>query len=283
MLRSVWFQNLKKDDRTKKLLHVRGNIGRSWDDVWLKYEVSTGPAFRFEIELDEEDGGTQVSLGLLFISFWLTFTKLKLPVLKPGREYGFYLFEWHLWLYFGRRKHESRHDDPWYYKIVIDFPKLLFGRQVHFDAERLKSYSPVLFEFRGKTYQMDEIRLTQGHWFRERVPVALYCQKVMRMHLDIKKPPGYAGKGENSWDLDDNASYGMTCPYEGPTPRFNNQDEVFEICCRKYCEDVSKSIKRYGRASGDDVSSDEIGFKYLGRKRDEDCPAQVEPEAGVKG
>lgn len=268
MFKSVWFQNLNKDGyERKRRLNVRGCIGRSWDDVWLKYQVATGPAFKFNIERDDEGPGVDVVLGLFFITFYLTFEKLRLPFLKPGREYGFYIFEWRLWVFCGRSKWESRHDDPWYYKVVVDFPKLLFGDTVYFEKDRgLKNGQPVLFEFRSKQYEMNEIEVSEGHWFRERIPMALYCQRVMRMHLKIEKPPGFAGKGENDYDCGDDASYGLTCPYDGPPPNWQYRDAVFEYCCRVYCENVSKSIKKRGRASGDDVPADVVDFKYLGVK-----------------
>lgn len=53
------------------------------------------------------------------------------------------------------------------------------------------------------------------------------------------KPPGYAGKGENSWDCDDNATYVMTVAVR-PMPY-----TVAEIVS-EYRADVEKSRAKYG-------------------------------------
>lgn len=267
----AWFQNL--NETGSRLAHFRGSLGRSWERKWFDYEFTTGPALRLTMSTGSSYGRKlSFGFGLIFCTLWLTVYGIRLPFLKPEREWGFYWYEWTLWMFCGRDPMSSSSKDPWYYQIVIHPLDILFGRTIHFETEVLKSYSPPRFEFRGKEFQMDGIQICDAYWFRPRIPFALWKRQVQRMHLEIKHPPGYAGKGENSWDCGDDASYGVTCPYKGPKPSWKNRDEVFEFCCRSYCEDVSKSIKRYGRASGDTLPHDEVGFKYLGPKRDPNEP-----------
>lgn len=255
----TWFQNF---DDSHHWVHFRGSVGRTWERDWFRYEFCTGLALSLSVQGAER--GTLFTFGLLFCTLYLT-----LPVQWVQRQYGFYVHEWRLCAFFGSRPMESSSKDPWYYRIAWDIPKTLFGRAWHFEDERLTNYEqPILFEYRGKQYQMDKIRITDSYWFRSRIPFGLWRRKIQRMHLDIKDPPKYAGKGENSWDCGDDGSYGTTQPYKGPAPIWTNNDAVFEWCCRKYCEDTSGYIRRYGRASGDDVPPEAIGFKYLGRKRD---------------
>jgi hypothetical protein len=267
-----WFQNLNDGKRKRHVAHFRGSFGPSWERQWLKYEVCTGPALRFEVSDDE--GRLQLGLGLGFASLWLTFPWLKVPEHWEDRHWGFYVFEWTFRFFWGAHTMESSSKDPWYYNVSFNVLDVLLGQTVHFESKRLKSYGPRDFEFRGKRFTMDDIELKLGHWFRPRIPMALYCQKVMRMHLEIKNPPMRAGKGENSWDLDDDGSFGMTAPYDGPAPSWKNQEEVFAHCCLRYCESAAKDIKRYGRASGDSEPHDAFGFKYIGRK-----PSPEDPQA----
>jgi hypothetical protein len=277
----VWFQNLNENRR--QWFAFRGSLGRDWNRKWFKYEISSGPALRFTV--DAFEGKTRLAIGMGFFSLYLTIYGLTIPFIRKGerhsswgREYGFYWHEWILWAFFGRDPMGSSSKDPWYYSIVIHPLDILFGRTVYFETGRQKSHDPIHFEFRGRRYQMDEIQVNDAYWFKPRIPFALYRKKVPRMHLKIERPPGYAGKGENSWDCGDDASYGLTCPYEGPMPSWQNRDAVFERCVRVYCDHVSKSIKRYGRSSGDEAPNDEVAFKYIGRIRQDDGAVAVRKE-----
>lgn len=266
MIGHVWFQNLNDNPRRKRLFHFRGSIGRSWEKLWFRYELCSGPACRLSAGVDDE--GTNLSFGLGLFTIYLTIPKRIRP-LRYGREYGFYIHDWVIRFFFGSKKFESSTKDPWYYNFTVDPLRLLFGKTEHFEKKLIKNHRPVQFSFRGKSYIMEKIHVNRSHWFRTRVPFALYCRKMLRMDLEISKPPMRAGKGENSWDCDDDGSFGMCAPYNGPEPSWKNMDEVFEWCCRYYCESAHKDMKRYGRASGDELPPDEFGFKYLGQPRPE--------------
>lgn len=277
----TWFQNLNDNHPPHRhWLNFRGSVGRTYDKTWFKYELHTGPALRFT--MDALQGKTKFSFGIVFFTLYLTIYGVTVPFIPKGdkysdwgREYGFYWFEWTFWAFFGRDPMSGSSKDPWYYQIVIHPLDLLFGKTKHFENERLKTYSPVLFEFRGKPYQMDEIKITQAYWFKTRIPFGLWHRRVPRMHLDIKKPPGFAGKGENSYDCGDDATYGTCQMYKGPPVHHSRRDEIFEYCLKTYCDDVMKSIKRYGRCSGDEVAKDESGFRYIGQPRDENAACEA--------
>lgn len=258
-----WFQNLN-EGRRRRWFNFRGSFGGDWRRQWLRYEVCSGRALRFQVE--DDDGALQLSLGLGVISLYLIFPWLRVPW-KEDRHWGFYVYEWTLWFSWGGSTMSWSSSDPWYHGFNFNLPDFLFGRTVHFETDQLGSSGsgPRIFEFRGKRFTMDNIELKRGHWFRPRIPMALYCRKVMRMHLEIKAPPLRAGKGENSWDLDDDGSYGMTCPYDGPEISWGNQEAVYAHCCLRYCESAAKDIKRYGRAGDDNAPSGAFGFTYIGR------------------
>lgn len=54
------------------------------------------------------------------------------------------------------------------------------------------------------------VRLTRAMWRRRRWPLSR--RVVLRGHVEMKVPIPVPGKGENSWDIDDDAHYGVTCP-----------------------------------------------------------------------
>lgn len=54
------------------------------------------------------------------------------------------------------------------------------------------------------------VKLTCDTWVRPRFP---FLRRVIRRaHIEVANPPEFAGKGENSWDCDDDAIYSMTTP-----------------------------------------------------------------------
>lgn len=52
------------------------------------------------------------------------------------------------------------------------------------------------------------VELSRDTWSRPRWPTEV----VMRAHINVPKGIPMAGKGENAWDLDDDATFGMTGP-----------------------------------------------------------------------
>ncbi len=275
----TWFQNLNENKR--RLFHFRGTIGSNWNKDWFKFELASGRSFSFE--LFSGANKTSFTIGLFVFTLYLTIYGLKTPFLTKEREYGFRIYNWELWAHFGSKRWESNSNDPWYYRIVVRPLDLVFGEEIYFTKEVMKSYSPVEFEFRGKTFQMDSIVIEDRFRFRSRIPFGIYKRVRRSLDLKIEKPPGYRGKGENSWDCDDDASFGISAPYNGPKASWQSQKDVFDYCCQYYCENVSKSIQRYGRVSSDsDLKSDVVGYKYLGFKKDPNCAQKPLEGVGIK-
>ena len=256
-----WFQNLK-NKKHRRWFHFRGALGSSWDKQWLRYEICQGLAVKAQLEDDE--GHVQIILGTLLASLYLTFPRLNTPKWLKDRRYGFYIFDWTFVFFWGGFINENRAKDPWYYNYHMNLKDAILGERVHFERSGMESYEPFAFEFRGKRYVMDKIEIKLGHWFRTRIPMALYCEKAMMMSLECKNPPLRAGKGESDWDCGDDGSYGLHMRYDGPELNWNNRDAVFAHCLLRYCEHAAKDIKKYGRASGDTEAVDAFGFKYLG-------------------
>jgi hypothetical protein len=260
-----WFQNLNNNPNFPRLFHFRGKFGRDYNKTWVSYEFASGPNFHFEMK--PYNDCTKFIFGFFFFTMYLTIYNLRIPWIKKGRMYGFNIIDWEVWIHIANKPMEIDSRDPWYHTIVIKPLDLLFGKTVYFTKEWMKNYSPVYFYFRGKEYCMDSIKINDSYWFRSRIPFGLYKSHIRGMQLDIKKPPGHAGKGENSWDCGDDAIYGISRPYDGPEASWKNEEAVFKHCCKVYCYEVMKNIRRYGRASDDrELPGKTDLFKYIGHK-----------------
>jgi hypothetical protein len=53
------------------------------------------------------------------------------------------------------------------------------------------------------------IELKEDSWKRPRWP---WARKIVRAHIEIEKGIPTPGKGENSWDCGEDATFGLTCP-----------------------------------------------------------------------
>jgi hypothetical protein len=271
-MRVLHFQNL--NDGKRKLFHFRGEIGRSWENKWLKYEICSGPALSFNLE--PESHKTRFVLGLLWFTIYFSVYGFVIPFITKGRKYGFYTYDWGFWATFGSKPWESGSKDQWYYRINFFPLDFIFGKTIYFSTNLMKSHSPQRFTFRGREYQMDEIYIDRDNWFRSRVPYGLYKKQLLTMRVEIKKPPLRAGKGENSYDCDDDGSFGLSCLYDGPAPEWTNKNSVFAHVCKKYCESAFKDIQKYGCAGGDTEPSDVFTFEFIGEaNREKENDAQV--------
>jgi hypothetical protein len=259
----TWFQNLNDNKKRPRWFHFRGRVGSSYDKNWFKYELSSGPACRFTIEPRKRS--TAFTIGFLFFTLYFTIYFNVIPFLKKGREYGFYIYDWELWMMMGNRPMESSNKDPWYYRIVIRPKDIIFGKRLHFKSDGLRSYSLRFFKFRGNTYAMDEMTIETRYWMRSRIPYGLYHDKRTGIALEIKEPPMHSGKGTTSYNCGDDGIYGMTVPWEGKkTITYRMHEEVYEYTCKEYCKSCMRDIKRYGRGGGDDLNKEEVGFEYIG-------------------
>jgi hypothetical protein len=257
-----WFQNL--NDRKKNLFHFRGALKSSdWRKEYFHYEVCSGPSFKFQVKTGYKT--LSLTIGFLFFTLYLTipfFIKF-----NERRQYGFYFFEWNLVFNFGQKEWESSSKDPWYYYYRIDILKVLFGKPLRMER-RVFDVKDRYFKFRNQEYKMDTIEIFKESIFRSRIPYSSYHKTYHLLKIDIKNPPGYAGKGENSWDCDDDATYGLSTQWVYDTNfSWNNREKVAELAISEYLKTVSKHIKKYGRSSDDtDLPSSDTSWSYVGVK-----------------
>lgn len=281
------FQNL--NENKKHFFHFRGwlqirrNKEGSKPFFFLNYEVVTKMALRISVEyFDRYDSETHCKhgsqswcLGLIFITFYLTFPRLFR--FGEGKRFGFYVTEdWEARFFFNEPSGSSG-GKVWYFRPL----DILFGKSQHWNGQtKYDNYSPIHFKFRGNDYQLDKVYLQDWLVFRPRIPVSIWCKKGTRMDIKCDNPPKRAGKGENSWDCGDDATYGLSTPYKGPKlSGWNDRELFFKYAVESYCGSVSNSIKRYGRASTDrELPSSDTTYEYIGLKKinNENCGANLQ-------
>jgi len=106
---------------------------------------------------------------------------------------------WSLWRN-GWGMHKS-HD---WRDSCFHFDDFLFGRSVYSETKRIPHEA--ILNMPERSYPV-KIELFTSIWTRPRWP---FPRKVERANIEIPGGIGVPGKGENSWDMDDDAIYGGT-------------------------------------------------------------------------
>lgn len=253
-----WYQDLNESG--KDWFHFRGSVTLYGKKFGYSLLSEAGLGLEF---IQDEDGEFTIHIHFIWPAIWI-----HLPIWRGNKELSFSFHDWTFWWTIWMKKYEWHSEDPWWRHGSFCIPDFLFGQMIYFqDHSPLNEAKDVYFEFRGKTYMANEIKFYQANWFRSRIPFALCHQTQWRCDIKIDKPPMRAGKGENSWDCEDDGLYGMCFPWEGSTVRWTNQEQLLKEALAYYCESVSKDIKKYGKAKDDkELSAWHVGYKYLGRK-----------------
>lgn len=280
---NFWFQNL--NENKKQLFAFRGSVGRDWNKTWFSYEFSSGRNLALKYTHGDDDGlPSRLRLGLGFFTIYLSFSLPKSWYFKrkciatwdnnrefwitDEREYGFYFYRWAFVWSWHKRPHESSRRDPWWSSAYIHIDDLILGKPECLTDE-LGSIEDVFFEVGEKEFKMDKIKWDKTRRFRRRIPYSLFHRTFYGVQMEIENPPMIAGKGENSWDIDDDGSFGMSAPWDGPRVTWKNRDECAEIAVRYYVNSALKDARRYGSGSGDRGISRDDSFQYIGRKTKE--------------
>lgn len=203
-------------------------IGISWSiptSFWhLRFEVG-----------GEDELGFSIAFGL--IALWLKFERF-IPSRWFSKELSWQArttgVSWHhggLWIDIWRD--DSGWSKQWggihWHFDPMDF---LFGYQKHSKQTLYKQV--IVVELPEEDYQA-EVEIFESAWKRPRLP---FVKKMTRAEITPAKPIPIPGKGENSWDIDDNAIYGMTCAATTP-----------EEAAQHLKESVLRDRLRYGGAS----------------------------------
>lgn len=255
-----WYQDLNKDEKRKRLFYFRGSVGSNKRD-WFRYEFASGPSCKLRIS--DDDGALAFSFGLIFFTLYLTLFQLGTPKFMLGRGTGFYWYEWELWWECNQLKWESSSSDPWWRKGAIHFDEIFLGK-AELIRDRWTSSENIEFELGGKKFVMDSIKWEKWRRFRRHIPYILYHRDSFHVDMEIKNPPLYSGKGENSWDCGDVGTYGLSMVWKHLPPSWNNRIECSKLAVDEYVKNVLNYAKRYGGSTSERGVNKESEYKYIG-------------------
>lgn len=262
-----WFQNLKKQDNEKRLFHFRGSFGRDWNKTWIEYSAWSGRALRFEFTLKPRKS-ISLSLGLIFFSIHLKFPFFSFARwTKENRLCGFYFylwnFSWSLWA----KEHESSSNDPWWMHAYIHIDELFLGKGECVKDQIATTEENIYFKMGDKEFKMDTIKWFKRRHFRRFIPYVLFHKTRYSVEMEIKNPPMRSGKGENSWDCEDDGTYGLYGPWEFEVPTWQNRDESIKKAIKYYVGGVLRKAERYGGARGERGINSKSQYEFVGKKK----------------
>ena len=123
---------------------------------------------------------------------------------RECRRTGISVFDGRMWIYPFAKINSVFNSDPWYSHSHCFYPYgFLFGSSKH-SEDNSSEWKQIVIAFpegkyKGKLRTYDAI--WKNRFFTKRIPM-----------IEIKMEEGipFPGKGENSWDLDESATYGLT-------------------------------------------------------------------------
>lgn len=236
---ALWWhsQVLDKQGRMWKYgrawLHWPGN---SIGVCWSLFRERFGVRLAFS---DTGDHAIEVDISLPFLfSLWLHIARAKwvkrLPGVKWTGKWGsgereiYIRFHdsalwWTLWRFTGESKSRDWRDSNFH------FDDFLLGREKYSESEHTTHH--VLFLVQGTAYPAT-VELYTSTWKRSRWP---WPKTVNRANVEVETGVPVPGKGENGWDMEDDAIYGLT----------TNADTVGEALSA-FRESVIRQRSKYG-------------------------------------
>lgn len=138
---------------------------------------------------------------------WSTYLK---DYLDCRREIG---LSWHdgtLWVSLWEDPMESHRSDPWWWQFNFNPADFFLGNSNY--STRDLSTERVDVAMPERVYPCT-VRIFESTWKRPRWH---WPRKMIRADIVPDTPIPFPGKGENSWDCGDDATWSMTCPAQTP-------------------------------------------------------------------
>lgn len=220
----VWFLNFLlgvfgryPDGERRAWLYL---VGRDKDEKWrpegrLVLRVGRNLSFRTEWNLwthfcmaevttDPMEGALTLHLGLPPVALWFSVEHRSLW--KLGREalgLGVSVHDWRVWWRLLTPVDSWSSKTPRWREGNWDVLKTLLGDVEY--SSRVLSTCSVLVPMPEGAYP-GTVTLTEDSWSRPRWPTT----KLRRAKIDVPKGVPHMGKGENSWDCGQDATYGLS-------------------------------------------------------------------------
>ena len=188
---------------------------------WCLFNLHTWPAIKFEVFRtwgDDEDLHLRISVPLLG-SLWLGVSGVFPPSWYAqsvtGCRTGIALFHEYLWIELWYRDPAEHWGDDLnrfrWQRVSWDWVATFFGR-MKCEHTIISDWEPVSVPLPEGTYT-GQYRVEERTWSRPRWPI----KKVRRAgEIRMDKGAPFPGKGENSWDMGEDAITGMGTPPSKP-------------------------------------------------------------------
>lgn len=215
-------QNL--NDRTGGKKGPMWRAGRAWlylrqDDAgqnskfgveWVLGRVRFG--LRLTVDAQYGDDDFVISLSLPLVSLYLSAENV-LPAALIARKpedphaIGFSIHDGGLWWDCWQNDVEWRSGTPKWRHGHFDPMDFMFGRMDHHRHSILTASG--LISMPEKDYPCT-VELFESVWHRRRFPYWPLTRRMRRAEVDVDGGVPFPGKGENSWDCGEDATYSMT-------------------------------------------------------------------------
>jgi len=239
---------IKINGKKKTIYGPMWKYGRLWirfsENWWTKVCIVIGWKFEPQwcllmLDLGGGDSNKDIgfSIGIPLIGhFYITFERLLPKWLQPTkrthkygyigekfqrldemwdmpmeRQIGVRVFDQAIWISLWDDPMEWSNKDPWWWEFTIKPLDILFGRSKYSSID-LNVHNNVAVHLPEAIYPV-KVHVFESTWKRPRWPIAKKMIRCRVEPIDQKHGiPSHAGKGENSWDMDDDATFSMTVP-----------------------------------------------------------------------
>lgn len=274
-------QDLRKEDKHWSLVHWRCWIGQNPEfTFYINF-----PTHFWHIQVDlcengwqEEAIGLSVALFGLYLSVglrsrWLykvlePLTKRKDQKYTHGRNIGISFHSGKLWVSLWEDPMESRSKDPKWWHFTFDPMDMLFGKRQY--TEKVLQEGEVNIDMPEGVYKASFKRFI-SYWKRPRLP---FVQRLHRMSFDIPVGIPFEGKGENSWDMGMDATFGSTFPIQ-------ENDSIYDIA-KRFAIARLQERQRYGSLHSPDYAKWKLEGEARLEKKDENETPDIVAASEVK-
>lgn len=216
MIRFHW-QNLNEDRRGRvKGLPWHGRAWLRFGDVndshsrRVEWVLGWPRSIRAMLDLDANDD-SHVTLGISFLvaTLYLSATVpyrhwfRRLLPRNEGRSIGFYIDGNSLHVSLWEPEGSWSRSNPKWWSTHVFLDDFFLGEAKH--SEVVLEARDALIPLPEKNYQA-RVEIVEASWARPR----WFTKKLLRFHVEIPDGIPIPGKGENSWDCGDDATYGLT-------------------------------------------------------------------------
>ncbi len=190
-------------------------LGKDYGDAQIRWEFSRTYNFGLGFKISRDERELQFSSHMWKLwSCYLTFDNKHL---KYSDDLTIFGFSWQTPENVIRLQvmdySEMDSSNPAKVNIYWNYRDWLFGRSIYSESRHREADKVPMVMPEG-TYMMNMDYFT-SYWHRPRSP---FVRTIPRIEMTPEKPVPTPGKGENSWDLDDDATYSTTMPVNGRTP-----------------------------------------------------------------